>query len=1104
MRIEVLGPIRLSTDGVEDVWRRVPVEVPERHLRTLLASVIDAGGEPVSADVMIDRLWGDDLPADPKKVLQAKLSRLRTIMDRARPGARELLTHTPTGYRLAVETEAVDAGLFRSKVAQARRMSSSSQKAALLREALTLWRGEPYGDVSGEIWLAPAVAELHDIRGDALEALVETWLELGDPHQALSQVNGAIDHFTTREGLVSSVMIALYQIGRQHEALEMFETLRRRLSEELGVDPTPRIRELHAQMLRHDPALGAKPAPDSAATSGIGHSNVPAETHPMIGRREESMQIEALLTESRLVTLTGVGGVGKTRLALHVAREQASEFERGVWVLDLTELTTTPKDLPAPGERIASLMTVALGLPEQDATTNSVDQLSAALRERSALLVLDNCEHVVAEAARFTIGLLRRAPRLRVLATSRESLGLPEEQRYEVNTLSTAVAEDDGPSEAASFFVTRARSSDHHFRRDADNAEAIEQLCRRLDGLPLALELAAARIRGLSVTDLLARLSDRLTILRRTGDAVPRRQQTLRGMIDWSWALLGETERAVLRRLAVHPGSVDLQTVEATCSDETVDRADVMDVLTGLVDRSLVTTTSSQGGVRYGLLESIASYASEKLDSSAERAATSRRHLLYYREFALAADEGLRTREQRRWLSRFAAERAQIRYAFEEAVRTGDGRSATSLTLTTFWYQVCVPGFSIGLWTNCYSSRLGQDLRQIIELPDVPADDLAAVTVLAACMQGNPADGAQNIRQALDDFSDDTVTKARVEGFAGATLLSAGLREPGERHVDHALSIMSSHREDWDLAMTACRRDWLLVTLWREAPRGLPDGRDLDGVIRDVDDGYGRMYALAVEHRFAELVGDHRRSATAVAAALKLSRELDVESEVSLWLIGTAIAAIREGRPEEALTHLAEARAISADIGFTIGASYADFAESMIARQRHDTDRARTLLDRWRAFTKAATAELLTESEHGFLAVQEGDLVEAAATLGALVSSSGEATRATARMLELAAALLLDVAPRSAAELLGTAEAERGRTNAEPSVNELWDIRLVRDRLAESLPNRELSEALAQGRQRNPQEELRTAANRLIPTPHDDHDLAAGGSAAAQQQPSQR
>ena len=1082
MRIEVLGPVRLSTGA------GAPVEVHERQLRLLLASLVVANGEPISADALIDRLWDRNLPANPKKVLHAKISRLRTTLDKARPGARQLLIHTPAGYCLGPEAGGLDAAVFKNEVERARQMSASQPRAEALVEALALWRGTPFGDVADAIWLQPGITELHEVRGDALEALIETHLEQGDPQHALGGASGFLEDYPMRERLLRSVMLALYQVGRQHEALQVFDGLRRRLAEDIGIDPAPETRELHGRILRQDPGLVPTPGHRRAAAVRVASSNVPAETGPLIGRERECAQIKALVTHARLVTLTGTGGVGKTRLAMHVAQQEPIVSEYDTWFIDLTELPrSSPSHLDL-RERIASLAAAVLGLPEHPGTT--IDQVCEALRHQRALLVLDNCEHVLAEAAAFAADVLGRARGVRVLATSREPLALPGEQCYDIGTLSTEPGENGQVAEAVAFFTARARGSDPGFLPD-DDAEAVTELCRRLDGLPLALELAAARIRGLPVRDLLERLDDRLSILRRTGHAIPPRQQTLRGTIDWSWSLLDDHERAVLRRLAVHfYTTMDLEAAEAVCSDTdenphgtTVARAEVLGTLLRLVDRSLVTTVSTPTGVRYGLLESIAAYAGEQLDAAGERQATAARHLRHYCGLAQHADDGLRTRQQRHWLARLAVEHTQLRHAFDEAVRRQDGASAATLTLAAFWHQVCMPGFTIQPWVGLHT-ELGRNLTTVLSIANLSTDNYAAVATLTAAMITDPTEAANGTDEALDAFATDTVMKARVQGFAGAALLSAGLRGTGERHLDQALASLAAHGQDWDLSLLACRRDWLLITLWREPPRGLPDGREVHEVLREIDDGYARLSALAVEHRSAELVSDHGRSAGAVSAALEMAQELRIGSESSLWLVATAIVAIREGNLDEALEELTQARVISGEIGFTVGAAYADFAESMIARHRDDALRARRLLDRWRAFTRAASAELLTEFEQGFLAADEGDLTAALAAFDLLVASIPQPgiTGTTARMLELAAAIrVLDDDPREAAGLLGTAEAARMRTRAKPCVSEGRDIRRTRDRICATLSESEVSEAIGRGRELDPVEQLRVVAQRDLP-----------------------
>lgn len=1078
MRIEVLGPVRLSTD------EGAPVEVAERHLRLLLASLVAADGEPVSADTLVDRLWNGALPTNPKKVLQAKLSRLRTTLDQARPGARQLLTHTPAGYRLVLDTDLLDAGRFKNAVENARRMGSSSQKAEALTEALALWGGAPFGDIAEEIWLAPVVADLHEVRGDALEALVETLLEQGDPQGALSQVGGAIEEYVTREGLVGSVMLALYQVGRQHESLELFETLRQRLTEDLGVDPTPRTRELHGRILRQDPALAQKAVPRPAPVSMVGRSNLPARASSLIGREHESQQIQALLAESRLVSLTGIGGVGKTRLALHTAQQKAPEFERGTWFIDLTELTMTPDEYLGSGERIGSLAATVVGLPEHPGTTSTVERLSEALGSRPALLVLDNCEHVIAEAAVFTADLLRKTPGVSVLATSREPLGLPEEQRYDIGTLSIEPGDDGQVSEAVAFFITRARASDPSFRLEDDSADDIAELCRRLDGLPLALELAATRIRGLSVTGLLERLSERLNILRRPGHAAPRRQQTLRGMIDWSWSLLEVTEQAVLRRLAVHPGTLSLEAAEAICADHhespdamAVKREQVVDLLLGLIDRSLVTTVSTSTGVRYGLLESIATYANEKLDRDGERDITAERHLQYYLGLAREGDEKLRGPEQRQWLPRLEAEHTQLRHAFDEAVRREDGGRATGMAVATFWYQ----------WISGRHNDLSRRLDTAISLSGPRNDTYATAVTLAPVMDLSidPEESARRVAKGLALF-ENRGARARVQWFVGASLLAAGLREIGERHMDEAIGVLVATGQDWDAAIAVSQWDWFALSQRGHSSPGLPDGSDPETIIRASGDGYGMSQVLAVHYCAAEVEGDYARSAEAAERNMEICLDLGLWSEADFWLTITAIAALRTGDVTLANERLAEARSLASDIADDDGLDFVDFGVALVARYQGDLVTARTLLDRQLAIHEPlslpleATHTSSSQFESGFLAVQEGDLTRARDAVDALRDAILQAARPApiARILELKAALRVALREaRSAAELLGTAAALRSRAGAEPTAPENRDIQRIYKQVTDRLSEAELSDALARGRAADSLEQLAASAH---------------------------
>lgn len=1076
MRIEVLGQVRLRAEDGR------PVDVAERKLRLLLAALVAAEGSPVSADALVDRLWADDLPAKPRDVLRAKVSHLRRVLDQAQPEGRRFLTHTPSGYRLAVEPGTVDAAQFTTNVEQSRRIESPRHRAQTLREALQMWRGQPYGDLNDEVWLAPAITELEEVRGDAVESLIETLVEDGQPEEGTQAANSAVKSYPTRERLVAAFMLGLYQVGRQHEALKEFESLRRRLAEELGVDPGPQIRELHERILRQDPTLTTAVKRVSAERPVDRRTNLPAETAPLIGRRREAHDAAALLDESRLVTMTGIGGVGKTRLAMHIARERAERSDQECWFIDLTDLTTWPERQLGSADRIAGLVGVAFGVHHQGGGSSDLQRVYDALAVRSALLVLDNCEHVVVEASEFVAEVLQRAPHVRVLATSREPLGLPDEHRFHLDTLDTEESEDGGPSEAASFFASRARAVDPGFDLDDQTMPLVVELCRRLDGLPLALELAATRIRGIAVQDLLAHLTDRLNLIGRPRRGVPRRQQTLRGMIDWSWSLLEADQKTVLRRLAVHPGSLSLEAIKAIGADDDagisapslepgrVEQESVVEVLIGLVDRSLVTRIASPTGTRYRLLESVAAYAAEKLDEAGEHGTVAHRHIDHYLDFAQQASTGLKGREQREWLARFDAERAQLRHALDTAIGNDDGTRAVALTVSTFWYH----------WMTGRTGALAEDSRTVIALPGPRNDAYAAAMTFAACFDTAAEPGAkhQRIDSALALFGQDRLAKAEVQWFAGCTLLAAGLREAGENHVDQAIGVLYHHGNIRDVVIASCQRDWFLVTGWGEPPRGLPDGRDPTSLAEALGDGYGLSQALSIEHRVAEVGGHYRRAARAAEQALSLCLDLGLWSEASYYMASEAMTAARDGDLSTAREQLERARTLATEVAFDQGHSFADIAESMMARYTGDLPGARELLDRWFAHGDVGTMEPIAMFEHGFLAIQENQSSrarEAVQTLSTPVVKMAQAP-STARLLELIAALhAIEAQPHSAAELLGTAHATRTQGDAAPCEPENQDITQVHTTVRHQLLEDEFQESFAHGQTLNPREQVAQA-----------------------------
>jgi predicted ATPase/DNA-binding SARP family transcriptional activator/pimeloyl-ACP methyl ester carboxylesterase len=601
VRFEVLGPVTVLTcDGG-------PVRVPDRKVRALLADLLIHEGRAVGVERLIDDLWGDDLPANPASTLQTRVSQLRRALEDAEPGGRDLVVTQPPGYLLRVGPGQTDVGRFRELVTRARDTADAGGRAGLLAEALAIWRGPAFADVADEPYALAAVARLEEERLAALESWVEARVELGEHDILAAELAELVARYPLRERLRAAQMRALYRSGRHSEALDAFHDLRTRLDDDLGLDPGPEVTALHQAMLVRDPAL----TPGAAA-----RSNLPAALTELVGRGEAVTGLRERLGRSRLITLTGPGGVGKTSLAIEAARSIAADYPDGVWLVELAPLPARA----APSEVASAVSEVLDGLLDVEG--------------RQALLVLDNCEHVIDAAAAVADRMLRESPRLRVLATSREPLGIFGELTRPVPPLdlpdTDATPESAAASAAVRMFVARAADAAPDFSLTSANARQVVEICRRLDGLPLALELAATRVRALGVHDLAARLDDRFRVLATRRRGAPDRQQTLRAVIEWSWELLTGPERAVLRRLAPHTAACTLHAAEAVCSGDGVAGADVADLLARLVDRSLLVRLDTASGSRYRMLETVRAFGLEKLAEAGELETTEAGYAAYY------------------------------------------------------------------------------------------------------------------------------------------------------------------------------------------------------------------------------------------------------------------------------------------------------------------------------------------------------------------------------------------------------------------------------------------------------------------------------------------
>ena len=584
--IRLLGGVAATVAGD-------PVQLGPPKSHCLLAALALVCGETVPVSRLVDLVWAEDPPRTAEKILQTYVMQLRAAL-----GA-TALERSGSGYRLALGPGSVDAARFED------RLASGDVDAALAE-----WTGPPLAGLDAP-GLAPQAARLSERWMEATEARMARLVE-DDPRGAIAVLKGLTAEHPFREELWALLMTALYRTGRQAEALSAYRRARERLVEELGVEPGPRLRQVESMILDQDERLRpmpSDPAP-SAPPATSQPSDLPTRATPLLGRRRELAEVERSLELSPVVTVTGPGGIGKTHLALTVATRIQTSYRDGAYLVDLSKRTGH--------DDAARAVLDALALPEAPGQ-QPVETVTGALRRRRTLLVLDNCEHVVDSAATTCRALADQCPGVKVLATSREPLAIGTEQLVPLPPLDPAGA-------GAELFAQRALSLDPNFDPAAWRADVTE-ICRRLDGVPLAIELAAARSRALTPPQLLDRLHDRLRLLVGGRRDRVERHRTLRATLDWSYDLLSPTEQAAFGRLSIFSGPFDLDAAERVAAGGILDAVDVDDLVGCLVDRSLLSVETGPKGERlYRMLETIRQYAAETLTDSGETEAVQRRH----------------------------------------------------------------------------------------------------------------------------------------------------------------------------------------------------------------------------------------------------------------------------------------------------------------------------------------------------------------------------------------------------------------------------------------------------------------------------------------------
>ncbi|CAM3292771.1 BTAD domain-containing putative transcriptional regulator [Kibdelosporangium persicum] len=623
MRFGILGDVEIVSAQGESI----PVGGPrQRALLTLL--LLDAG-KVVSVGRLLTGLYGDEPPNGAANALQSQVSRLR----RGLPDG--LIEFHPSGYRLAVDPLTVDAHQFEHLArqgAQALANGDARTAAGTLTQAMALWRGPlPLPD-----------PRLEELRLSAAEDLADARLALGEHTALIPELRAHIERHPLRERPRGQLMLALHAAGRTAEALAEYENARRLLAEELGADPSAELAAIHLALLRDE----SRP-----------RSNIPAQLTSFVGRTPELSRIAGLFTRTRLVTITGPGGAGKTRLAIEAAGQQARE----TCFADLAALTH--------GADIPQAALVALGVRDTGLLTSAaqdpVDRVIAAVEDRRLLLILDNCEHVIDEAATFTRRLLNACPDVHILATSREALGITGERLCPLPSLPAA--------QAMELFADRAAAVSAGFRITVDNAEAVASICTALDGMPLAIELAAARLRALEITDIAARLGDRFALLSRGDRTAAPRHRTLRAAVEWSWDLLDAQEQQLAARLTVFTGGATLAAAEQVCQVP-----GTAELLAGLVDKSLV----EHAGGRYRMADTIRAFCAERRTEPLEAA-----HAQYFHELGETANPHLRRAEQVAWLDRLDADHGNIQAALRWAVANDTTLALRMIgAFSLYWY----------------------------------------------------------------------------------------------------------------------------------------------------------------------------------------------------------------------------------------------------------------------------------------------------------------------------------------------------------------------------------------------------------------------------------
>ncbi len=1006
MRFGVLGPLIVVGDGGADITPR------SEQQRNVLAMLVAAGPSPVSVDALEEMLWGG--PAPSANALQALVSKLRRVVQPVS------IERDARGYALT--------GAYTTDIAEFERLVDVGDFAS----AEELVRGEPFAELADVASIAPERARVSEMIRVARRRRIESMVERRVADAAV-ELEALVAAEPLDEGWWALLMRVHYERGQQAEALRTFQRARRVLAEELGLTPGPELQRLERTVLEGDDQPAAQPP-----TPWV--SRLPARLSSFVGRESDLAALADAVKSHRLVTLVGPGGTGKTTTALELVRR--ADPAGGAIFVALAPLDDR--------DSIARALIRAIGLPESEQTgfanesagPDRLDRVAGALAMSSATLVVDNCEHVVDTAAEVVHRLLVDCPTITVIATSRSSLAVPGEHVYPLQPLPN--------DDALDLLVARAHDHAAGAAVEAAKGDELRTLCDRLDRLPLAIELAAARLRWMSVPELIERLDDRFSLLTTGPRTVEPRQQTLRAVVDWSHDLLDPQEQVVFRRLGVFVGGATAEAIE-----DVADQRDVRLVLDRLLDKSLVLAERTPSGMRYSMLQTLQDYASERLAESGERERVVNRHARYYARLLQGALKGLVGHGQVDWLAMIGRERENIDAARESAVAAQDAQLALELVTPLGWYFYM-------------TGELEPGAAAFAEVLACPGPTDPGMRALALALYGWLTSNGQNIERAVSFTSEaaaelDRVTDPFARGMIAnlhvVSLLFAGFIERVRDALPMLEHIAAEVGDRWITAVTKVVRGEVehYIGDIGDAERLMLEAAD---EFESVGDSFAYTITLIEAAELAEAFGQYDRAVELLERGVQLADEVGFSGHPLAMRARLGNVEILRGNLDAAEAHhqIVADDPVAASVPWLQAMSL--LGRSAIARRRGQYELAESLLAAGWALPRSKSQPhmrtlLLVAS--GYLADQMGDGRRALELQAdALRTAIGlGAPRNVAYALEgCAGALALsDQSDQQAlgARLLGGADRLRRETGGALPSGERFDVDRAEGRLRSAL-----------------------------------------------------